>query len=338
MDYIETRLNEFIENTKPFKHELKHNVPDYENYLSEWNEKSLFYDLMLEIFDFAENEPFLIDLINKKNNTINTIIKEQKFIDANNSLFNVIRNSWYSYIDIDERNADFISQYKKLKSYMEMDQETHTCLISINKEPSLQDILNKDKYFNMTNKGYPLSNMDKLIKQYIYICLPTNISQENIKIYKNNLEILKEYKDKIRKEHLEDFYIFYTFTRYYKEYVLNDTFDNYGTLQCEGYEIYSTQLVNSTITVLKDLINYYRKNKDKYFDKKIKNKQFDDDEIFTLRQVKQGVSLKEIGDMLNPKRKENNMKQVSAKIRTKLGNVKNISDAVRKFEEKYGKL
>lgn len=338
MDYVEIRLNEFIENTKPFIHELKSNVPDYENYLSEWNKKFLFYPIMLEIFDFIESEPFLIDFVNKKNNKINIIIKEQKFIDAVDSLFNVIKNSWFSYIDINKRDADFISQYKKLKDFMECDQETSTHLLSVNKEPNLQDILNKDKYFKITNNHYPLSNISKLIKQYVYMCLPANISQENKKIYKKNIEILKEYKDKIRKEHLESFYIFYIFTKYYKEYKLSDTYEDYGDLQCESYEIYSTQIVNSTITVLKDIMNYYRKNKDKYFDKEVKPEQFTEEEIFVLRQVKQGISLEKIGNKLNPKRKSNNMKQLSLKIRTKLNSVKNISDAVRIFEENYYKL
>src|SRR5574344_1137484 len=343
MDYIEKRLNEFIEEVKTFEHSYSAEMDWKDKMVYSWKNEYTFYSVMLDILDFIEEESSLHSEYNYRIGLLKNIIDDCEFIETEQKMQNIIVSIWGRIKDKTIQNKEFEEEAISMRDYCSCDQEPFPAFLR--KKPSdIQMILDMENYYKIRVRGHAVKEIRYLINQYEYMCFPKDTKSEDLKEYralKNNLII---YLDKLRKLKAQEFSIFNAFSSLYKIEVLMPSMENHSQLQSESYETNSIELVSSTLDVLKELKKHYIKSKslcsnpkESYVKDVNKKLTAEEIEFLRLRKTSEDRRFKNICLKMSTKHSEDSLKQLSKTIRNKLG-ADDIDQAIIIYEENYEKL
>ena len=258
MDYIELKLKEFRDEVNKYKPKYIKNGNPEANDIICWDDKYKFFHLMLEIFDFIEDNDILLKEFERKNHILQKIVTTSSFQKINTELFNIVKKEWNKFSDLELRNNEFRKQYHSIECDMECVHATSPLYQSVNDNNlSVDLILNKNNYYTIKNYDFPIEQLGKIINQYQYICFPKETPKTVIDYYQKELNKIVQLLDILRKEKAQDFSIFKVFVEAYKEYYLISTVDTDINLQELSIGVRSETLVKSVVNVVDELRNFY---------------------------------------------------------------------------------
>lgn len=195
----------------------------------------------------------------------------------------------------------------------------------------------KNNYYKINAHGYVNNEINKFFGQF-----------EKEAGFTKNLNLntcykkICQYFDKLRKLKAHEFSMFDIHCAIYKDNKFIDSMEAMAIIDADCYEIYSLEIVRSTLKIIETLKNYYAKTKlfdIKENDKLSINNGFTTEEInvLKLRKKESPNTFKDIGNKMVPSLSECRVKQISMNIRNKLS-AQTIDEAVRKYEENFEKL
>ena len=215
MDYIEMRLKEFKEKASKYEPEyIKNSHPEANDVIC-WNDRFNFFNLMLEIFDFIEDNEVLLNEFKRKNHLLQQMVETSSFQKIIDELFNIIKKEWNKFNDLELQKTEFRKQYSRIECDMECAYATSPLYNSANKDNlSVDFILNKNNYYTIKNYDFPIWKITSILNQYQYMCFPKDTPKMIMDSYQRELNKIVQICDKLRKEKAQDFSIFKLFVKW----------------------------------------------------------------------------------------------------------------------------
>lgn len=264
-DVIRFKFDDFKQKINSYRHSRNLNPNEHNNYSCSWAEREQFLQLSLDIYNFIKSDNILFEEFNRIKDSYKNLLFSQEYNRIINNLHTIINNAWYSFTDKEKQQEDFLKQYKDVLRSSQID-ENYSYILKKSGMPDLKMLTDQDCYLKPKETVYPRMLLQRIINQYEYMCLPTNIPK---KVYYDELESLYLILETMINSHIEDFNILSTFADIYKKNLLKPSYYLYDMLNAETIDISSSYMVDCVCNVLDDLQIFYLSSK--YKEEKIKN-------------------------------------------------------------------
>ena len=185
-DVIRFKFDDFKQKINSYRHSRNLNPNEHNNYSCSWAEREQFLQLSLDIYNFIKSDNILFEEFNRIKDSYKNLLFSQEYNRIINNLHTIINNAWYSFTDKKKQQEDCLKQYKDVLRSSQID-EKYSYILKKSGMPDLKMLTDQDCYLKPKETVYPRMLLQRIINQYEYMCLPTNIPK---KVYYDELESL----------------------------------------------------------------------------------------------------------------------------------------------------